>query len=598
MGRQRQEHQVVGDAGADAGTGRRVPPVLHVPFLELPRGRAQDLSPRLVGGTGDQGHHVLELVAEAVGATGLVKRRPPPDPAGQDLVGQPAVHHHVQGGVGGLHLNGTQHPVPQRLHLGQRLPGPPGGGVGRGQLPHSFRRVRLPQDEDDLFRLAGGQGDRRHERGARVERRPGTAGQARAAESGRVGRRAVAAQELGPVGGGGVRPRPHGREGELAGEAARPGAAGQDGPGLHVALAHDLQWRVLSGGPEHPLGVEGRRESPGPVAGVAHAQADQLDRVVRRDQHQQVLLQSVTLAGVAGVALAVADGHGRAGPPRQGRRRPDLARLLVAQVDRLAGRVGHRVVRPGGQAVHLAVARPRIAQAGLRHQAAEAGVGEHVGPRGRRQSRHRVDGDQVLAAVRREPAQAVPEQEALGRRGRPGGLGWYGRGGRGQGRREDGFRWPLELLGQRAASAAEDDPGRGFQEDRVVGRNLARGQDEHPTRLVEQRAGGASLEVSLELLGSVTGALVQKDQVQVQATAAGVDVPLHELADQRLVAGGDDAGQHDRAVARDGVRPKPRLTLAVGGDGVRHPQRRASEDDGTRQSVEQGNIVRRQAQLL
>src|SRR6185503_21128500 len=102
---------------------------------------------------------------------------------------------------------------------------------------------------------------------------------------------------------------------------------------------------------------------------------------------------------------------------------------------------------------------------------------------------------------------AVPEQEALGRRGRSGGLGRYGRGGRGQGRREDGgFRWPLELLGQRAASAAEDDPGRGFQEDHVVGRNLARGQDEHPTRLGEKRAGGASLKVSLELLRSVIGA--------------------------------------------------------------------------------------------
>ena len=109
-----------------------------------------------------------------------------------------------------------------------------------------------------------------------------------------------------------------------------------------------------------------------------------------------------------------------------------------------------------------------------------------------------------------------------------------------------------------------------FRSDRVVGRNLARGQDEHPARLAEQRAGGAGLEVSLELLGSVAGALVQKDQVQVQAAAAGVDVPLHELADQRLVAGGDDAGQHDRAVAGDGVRPKPRLTQAVGGDGVRH----------------------------
>ncbi len=125
------------------------------------------------------------------------------------------------------------------------------------------------------------------------------------------------------------------------------------------------------------------------------------------------------------------------------------------------------------------------------------------------------------------------------------------------------------MLGQRAAAAAEDDPGRGFEEDRVVGRDLARGQDEHPTRLAEQRAGGAGLEVGLELLGGVAGALVQDDQVQVQAAAAGVGVPLHELADQRLVAGGADAGQHDRAVAGDGVRPQARLTQAVGGDGVR-----------------------------
>ena len=33
---ERQEVQVVGDAGADAAAGRRVPPVLYVAFLELP----------------------------------------------------------------------------------------------------------------------------------------------------------------------------------------------------------------------------------------------------------------------------------------------------------------------------------------------------------------------------------------------------------------------------------------------------------------------------------------------------------------------------------------------------------------------------------
>ena len=42
----------------------RVPPVLYVAFLELPRRRAQDLRPRLLRGAVDDGHRVLELVAE------------------------------------------------------------------------------------------------------------------------------------------------------------------------------------------------------------------------------------------------------------------------------------------------------------------------------------------------------------------------------------------------------------------------------------------------------------------------------------------------------------------------------------------------------
>ena len=45
------------------------------------------------------------------------------------------------------------------------------------------------------------------------------------------------------------------------------------------------------------------------------------------------------------------------------------------------------------------------------------------------------------------------------------------------------------------------------------------------------------------------------------------------------------------------MRPQTRLPQAVGGDGVRLAQRRAGEEDGPRQSVEQGNVIRRQAQL-
>ena len=81
-------------------------------------------------------------------------------------------------------------------------------------------------------------------------------------------------------------------------------------------------------------------------------------------------------------------------------------------------------------------------KAGLRHQAAEPRVGEDVGPGGRRQSRHGVDGDHVLAGVRGEPAQAIPEQEALGRRGMGGGLRGFGTGDDDQGFRvKSGFMW-------------------------------------------------------------------------------------------------------------------------------------------------------------
>ena len=45
------------------------------------------------------------------------------------------------------------------------------------------------------------------------------------------------------------------------------------------------------------------------------------------------------------------------------------------------------------------------------------------------------------------------------------------------------------------------------------------------------------------------------------------------------------------------VRPQARLSQAVGGDGVGLPEPGAGEDDGPRQAVEQGDVVRRQGQL-
>ena len=292
-------------------------------------------------------------------------------------------------GSGVSHLDGAEHAVPRRLDLVERLAGPaPGSRVGRDECRDVVRRVRLAEDEDDLLRPGRGPGrfgvmSAAHGSSAGAD----AAGQA---DRGR-GRPGAAVEPLRPRNSvrsavNDLRPRPDVGEGDRPAKLPGPGVAGQHGAGLRVELADDLQRRVVADGAQHPLGVERRRQPPGPVAGVAHRQADQLDRVVGRDEHQQVLLQSVTRRVKRRVALAVADGDGRAGAARQGRRRPDLAGLLVAQIDDLAGRVGDRVVAPGRQAVHLAVAGPGVARPGLGHQEAEAGVGEHVDPRGRRQA--------------------------------------------------------------------------------------------------------------------------------------------------------------------------------------------------------------------
>ena len=56
---------------------------------------------------------------------------------------------------------------------------------------------------------------------------------------------------------------------------------------------------------------------------------------------------------------------------RQRRGTPELAGLLVADVDDLAAAVGDRIVVPGRDPVLVAVVRPRAADAGLRDHAAE-----------------------------------------------------------------------------------------------------------------------------------------------------------------------------------------------------------------------------------
>ena len=69
---------------------------------------------------------------------------------------------------------------------------------------------------------------------------------------------------------------------------------------------------------------------------------------------------------------------------RQRRRRPELAAVVIAHVEDLAGPVADRIVRPGRELVVAAVLRPGIAAALGRHLEAERRVGDDIDPGRRR----------------------------------------------------------------------------------------------------------------------------------------------------------------------------------------------------------------------
>src|SRR5207247_2778249 len=177
------------------------------------------------------------------------------------------------------------------------------------------------------------------------------------------------------------------------------------------ALARGVRRRTAAGGARHPRDVRRDREAPGAAGAVLDHEAQDLDRVVGRDELEQVERDPVRGVLETAVALAVADDvRPRLLADREDRRAPQLAAFLVADVQGLARRIAHGIVRPRRELVLAAVDRPGVAAAGLGDLEAEARVRHHVDPRCRRPlalTQHR----DVLAAVRRAAAEAVDDLE-------------------------------------------------------------------------------------------------------------------------------------------------------------------------------------------
>ena len=339
---------------------------------------------RQLGRGMDQRHHVLQLVAEAKRAAGLVERRAAPDAARQALVQQPAIQQQVHGGIRRVDLHRTQQIVPKVIDC---QPGPFDLGrilEARGQR-HRFGAIgALAEQEPHLFAAARRQVDVQLEHGTRIEAGLDGAAQADTAQRRRLCQAAQAAQELAAVCGQTVEALAGGGKGDPPAELGVPRVARQQRLAGVIELGDDELGGDVTRDAEHPFGIEGGSDAPGALRGVFEPQLDDLDRAVRRHEQAQPLTQPVAMVLENGIARAMPHQVGSRGSARLRRRRPDLGRLLVTQVERLAGPVRDRIVGPGRQAVLAAVQRPGGAAAGLGDQEAELRVGHHIDPGGRR----------------------------------------------------------------------------------------------------------------------------------------------------------------------------------------------------------------------
>ncbi len=94
--------------------------MLDIALRELALGAAQQVLAHQRGLRMHQRHHVLQLVAETVGAARLVVTAASPQTAGQGLVQQPAIGQYVERRIGSRYLYRAERALPVVPYFLQR----------------------------------------------------------------------------------------------------------------------------------------------------------------------------------------------------------------------------------------------------------------------------------------------------------------------------------------------------------------------------------------------------------------------------------------------------------------------------------------------
>ena len=484
-----------------------------------------------------------------------------------------------------------------------------GRAVARDQGLRGLGRIRLAEEENHLGGFAGLERQRRLKRAARIESGAGPLGKRRRArrQRGRVGQRAVPAQELPPVAGPASLPSGQIGKRHPGAEGCVPGIAGQQRTGFGLDLGRDERRGCPPRRTQHPFDIGRDRKPPRPRRGVADRQARDLDRIEERNVLQEIERDTARLMLEPAVSLAVPDDIGRDFvPDRQRGRSPDLAAVLVAQEYRLARGIGHGIVRPGRKLVFAAVDRPGIAAALGRDLKTETRVGDHVHPRRRRrlpgaENRH------ILPSIRCKSAESVEELEARRR-----GLGWrracLRQASRPSRRRRCRARIPnaVELVRQAAAASGQHHPGHGRKQGAGLARDQIGAQHEdraaRPVR-ADPQAGLAGphhgLERGLKVLNIGRRPFVQDHQIDGELFHPPIFMGAQQLADDGDVLDLVDLNQNDGNVPGNALGPQRIRAGASPANGFgRRPHPRIGIKHVAREALKEARLVGIDAEIM
>src|SRR3990172_6541557 len=240
-----------------------MPPVLDVTLYELARGGPQYLRACHVSLRHGERHHVLKLIAKAIGAAGLIKRRSRPDAASERLIEQPAVEHNVHSPIRCGHLNLAKNVIPV-LHDRAQGPIKVSPAVERDQCSRFFRGRSRAEEKDDLGTAPRTQLHHRLQGTARVEAGADLSRESFPSfERCRMVECAVAAKKLRPITCPcGLAPAEVDK-GYAATELAVPGVTCEHCPRFRVDLGDDEGRGGAPRNAEHPLDIRRHRETSG-----------------------------------------------------------------------------------------------------------------------------------------------------------------------------------------------------------------------------------------------------------------------------------------------------------------------------------------------